>query len=170
MFHHRGRLWRCQGFSLIEMICIVAIISILLAIGSLQFRDYMQRARMEAQTRLLFSQLSKTRVNAICQRRGARVMVFVDRFEVYSSLTDGSAVGPVETHRVSYPLISKNLDLVQGASVDFDERGVTNDWTSVCIEPAGSGAVDSVVVAATRIGIGKRGKGNVCESDYITPR
>jgi prepilin-type N-terminal cleavage/methylation domain-containing protein len=156
-----------RGFSLVEMMCIIAIIAILAVIGTLRFQDYALRYRTEAQTRLLFTELLKARTNAICQRRGTRVKVFTDRFEVYSSQADESTVCPLETHRLSYPItFSKTLE----EHIDFAENGTASDWGSICLEPvAGSGAVDSVVIAATRVKIGRKDKGNDCKSESVTP-
>ncbi|MBJ6801876.1 pilus assembly FimT family protein [Geomonas propionica] len=159
---------RSEGYSLLETMFIVAIVAILAVIGTLQFREYLQRYRTEAQTRLLFTELLKARTQAIYQHRRTRVKLYADRFAVYSSLQDSSTVTPVQTHSLNYRLTSKS-DLAVGQDIDFDETGITYDWCSVCLEDsAGAGGVDSVVIAATRVSIGKKDKGNVCESDSIT--
>lgn len=158
---------RSHGYSLVEMIIVIAMISILLAIGTLQFNDYAHRYRTEAQMGLLLSELSKARANAICQGRGTRLKLYFDRFEVYSSLVNGTGVKPQQTHRLHYPII---WGITAGKdSVDFNESGITYDWGSICLDTdAGSGAVDSIVVATTKASIGKRGEGNDCGSDFIT--
>lgn len=161
---------RTEGFSLVETMLIVAIVAILAAIGTLRFREYLQRYRTESQTRLLFTELLKARAQAIYLRRGTRVKIYATRFEVYSSLQDGSTVTPVQTHLLNYPVTSTgNLDLAAGGNIDFDETGISYAWSSVCLEPsAGSGGVDSVVISATRVSIGKKDKGNDCASNSIT--
>ncbi|MBU5613306.1 pilus assembly FimT family protein [Geomonas azotofigens] len=161
---------RSEGFSLVEMMFIVAIVSILAAIGTLRFREYQQRYRTEAQTRQLFTELLNVRTQAIYQRRGKRVKLYANRFEVYSSLQDGGTVNPLQTHPLPYPVTAtSNLNLVEGANIDFDETGVTNSWGSICVESVdGNGGFDSVVLSTTRVSIGKRDKGDACETDSIT--
>lgn len=163
---------KSRGFSLIEMIITVAILSILLTIGTLRFQEYLQRYRTEAQTHLLYAELLKARTNAIYQRKGTRVKFYQGRFEVYSSQVDGPEVTPLATHLLSYPITSPptiDFDITAGGDIDFDERGVTYDIHSLCLqETPYSGAVDSIVIHNLRTSIGKKDKGDACTSDSIT--
>jgi len=156
---------RSRGFSLLELVVLMALVSILLTIATLNFREYLQRSRMEAQTRLLYGQLLKARVDAVCQRRKIAVKVYPGRFEVYSSeIVDG--VEPRNTHLLNFPITCKDCRLIE-----FDKSGTTTDSGSICLEStAGGGAVDSVVVSTTRISIGKKDQGDGCISDNITKK
>ncbi|WP_224957657.1 prepilin-type N-terminal cleavage/methylation domain-containing protein [Geomonas subterranea] len=163
---------RSSGFSLIEMVVTIAIAAILATVGTLYFQQYQKGYRMDAQTRLLFSELQSARAQAIYQRKGTRVKLFADRFEVYSSQQDGPSVRPVATHPLSYPITSPTtpgFDITVGGDVDFDERGVTYDLRSICLQPsAGHGGVDSVVIHYARISIGRKDHGDACVTDNIT--
>lgn len=154
-----------DGHSLIEMMIIVGVLSILLAVGTLTFREYSARYHIEAQTGLLLSELQKARADAICQRRGTRVKVYADRFEVYSSQVDGAGVGPRETHQLRYPVIWRPNDLTEG--IDFNEGGISYDIGSICVETGGPASVDSVVISGIRLSVGKRNQGYDCISDNI---
>ena len=162
---------QARGFSLIEMIVVMAIVSVLLAIGTLRFNDYLKQYRTEAQTRLLYSELLRARVNAIYQRKAIRVKLYPGRFEVYSSQQDDTrGAKPLQTHALRYPVTcSATMDPVQGYRIDFEANGQTFDECSICLDPsAGSGAVDSLKVARTRMSIGKKDKGDECMPDNIT--
>lgn len=160
---------RSRGFSLIELLMIMGILSILYAIGTLSFNAYLKRYRTEAQTRLLFSEIQKARVDAICQRRGTRVKVYHDRFEVYSSHQDDtSGVHPIQTYPLRFPVVwtpkAKNPFVVE-----YEPWGVLNPDESsegaICLEDcSGSGGVDSIKISSTRISI-KKGEGDDCKSD-----
>ncbi|GFO63907.1 pilus assembly FimT family protein [Geomonas paludis] len=158
-----------RGYSLIEMMIAIGVAAILTATASFYFHKYQKSYRIEAQTRLLFTELLKARIQAIYQRRGTRVKVYADRFQVYSSLQDGATVHPVQTHLLRYPVsATANLDLAAGGNIDFDETGVTYSWGSICLESVpGYGGVDSVVIAATRVSIGKKGAGDDCKTENI---
>lgn len=163
-----------RGFSLIELLTIVGILSILYAIGTLSFNTYQKRYRTEAQTRFLFSEIQKARADAICQRRGTRVKVYRDRFEVYSSQQDdASGVEPLQTYPLRFPVILKKADKsVDSYPIDFEPRGIIDtdsSWNgSICIEDnAVSGAVDSIKIFSTRISIGKKGQGDDCANITI---
>ena len=156
---------RSRGFSLLELVVLMALVSILLSIATLNFREYLQRSKMEAQTRFLYGQLLKARVDAVCQRRTIAVKVYPGRFEVYSSqIADG--VEPLQTHLLNFP-ITWNAS----STIEFDKNGITSDFGALCLEStAGGGAVDSVVVSTTRITIGKKDKGDECDTDNITAK
>jgi prepilin-type N-terminal cleavage/methylation domain-containing protein len=162
-----------RGYSLVEMVTVVGIISILLAIGTLKFRDYMQRYQAESQTRMLYSELLKVRAGALYERRTARVKLFADRLEIYSSTRDSAkGAAPVRTQVLSFPITTNaGGDPIKGYDIDFDARGVVADWCSICIEnqevPA---AVDSVVVSENRVSVGKRGQGDECSAANISSR
>lgn len=169
-----------RGFSLIELLTIVGILSILYAIGTLSFNTYQKRYRTDAQTRFLFSEIQKARADAVCQRRGTRIKVYRDRFERYSTYQDDtSGVQPLQTHTLRFPVIWSQDGEVH--IIDFEPQGITDSEPreivnvtkdsagSICLEDSnGTGGVDSITVSATRTRIGKKRPGNDCIGDYIT--
>jgi prepilin-type N-terminal cleavage/methylation domain-containing protein len=157
---------QARGYSLIEVLVAVGIASILLAIAVPRFTDYLTRYRTEAQTRMIYDELLRTRANALYQRRETRMKFYPDRFEVYSSTAAGSDVAPVVIQLLRYP-----IEINVAGAVDFDARGITWQPRSICIASGeGTGAVDSVVIAETRVSIGKKDKGNECNSGNITKK
>lgn len=169
---------RC--FSLIELLMIIGILSILYAIGTLSINAYQKRYRADAQTRFLFSEIQKARVDAICQRRGTRVKVYRDRFEIYSSQQDNtSGIQPMQSYPLRFPVIWKQEGEVH--IIDFEPQGIIesepreilnitkNSAGSICLEDSNAtGGVDSITVSATRTRIGKKRQGYDCDSEYIT--
>ena len=166
----QGRAMQARGTSIIEMVIAMAIAAILLSIATLSFQDYLRRYQTEAQTRLLFSELLKARVNAICQRRTTRLKIYPTRFEVYSSqCDDAEGVEPLQTHLLRYPITWTGKDSEPAKVIEFQMQGLTFTGCSICLEPsAGSGAVDSIKISTTRVSIGKKDKGNDCDSSNIT--
>ncbi|HJV66697.1 MAG TPA: prepilin-type N-terminal cleavage/methylation domain-containing protein [Geomonas sp.] len=161
-----------RGYSLVEMVVCIGIISILLAIATVSFNRYLQRYQREAQTRMIFEELLATRANAVYQRRATRVKLYSNRFEVYSSSRDDTdGVAPMRTRSLRFPIISNNGggDGVKGYPVTFDTFGITNNNCAICLDEAeGSGGVDSVVIYFTRISIGKKEKGDDCKAANVT--
>ena len=158
---------QARGYSLVEMVVVISLISILLAIGTLRFHGYLIRYKTEAQTRMIYDELRTAQANALYQRRATRVKLYTDRFEVYSSaLEDDSGVAPVATRILKYPLM-----IGTGHDVDFDERGVAQKPRSICLDVSDeTGAVDSVVIGTIRLRIGKNGKVGTCNAENITTR
>lgn len=156
-----------RGYSLVEMITIVACLAALIALGTLMFQRYDRSFRTEAQTRLILTELMKARMNAITQHRVTRVKLYRDRFEVYSSGSDGG--NPVMTQTLNFPLMSNLGGFANGAKVDFQETGFTRDLGSVCVDADGvQPALDSIIISTTNMRSGVKDKGNDCESGNIT--
>lgn len=157
---------QARGYSLVEMVIVIAVISILLAVGTIGFNAYARRYRAEAQTRMIYSELQKARGKAAFERRQLQVMMFADRLEVYSSLA-GNGAAPSASLSLSSPVVMSSTVKI----IVFDGRGLTSDLGSVCLADAGTGsAVDSVVIHKVRTSIGKKDKGDACNSDNITKK
>ena len=164
---------KARGYSLVEMMVVIGITSVLLAIGTLQFNTYLKRYRSEAQTRLIHAELLKTRLNAVYQRRTARLKLYPGRFEVYSSgLDDSAGVAPVRTRSLEFPVTSSaDGNDGSGYRIDFDAKGLATKRGSICIQQADDAvAVDSVVVSASMVRVGKKDKGDDCKAENITLR
>lgn len=159
------------GFTLLETVLVVAVVGILTAIATLNFRAYSLRYQSEAQTRLLYTELMRARLDAVYRGRGVRVKLYPSRFEVYSSTADDSqGVGAVARRELSFPIVCPAApgSAATGYRLDFEPRGTASDEFCICLDPAGAGAVDSVKVSVTRLSIGKKGKGDACNADNIT--
>lgn len=155
---------KSRGYSLVEMVVVIGIISVLLSIGTLRFNEYMVRYRVDAQTRMIHSELLQARADAVFQRRGTRVKLYTDHFETYSSLADDSGIAPVRNQALDFPIIWNN-----GNDVKFDVRGVASVWHSICVDAGdGSSATDSIVISSTRMNLGRKDKGVACNADNIT--
>jgi Tfp pilus assembly protein FimT len=161
-----------RGFSLVEMLTIMATVALLVALGTVMFQRYDRSFRREAQTRFILAQLMKARMQAITQHRVIRVKLYPDRFEVYSSGTDDrNGASPYMVQQLRLPLSSNAVGFGGGAHVDFKETGLTDDWCSICVDAdAQSPGLDSIVISATRMSPGSKDKGNECTSDNITIR
>ena len=146
--------------------------ALLIALGTLMFQRYDRSFRTEAQTRLILAELMKARMQAITQHRVIRVKLFPDRFEVYSSGTDGrNGANPLMVHQLRFPLSSSVAGFGGGFNVDFKETGLTDNWCSICADAdATSPVLDSIVISATKMSPGAKEKGNECVSDNITTR
>jgi prepilin-type N-terminal cleavage/methylation domain-containing protein len=167
---------RERGYSLVEIIVVIGILSILIVIATPLFTDLMKRARAEDQTRTIYTELQRAQANALYLRRATRVKLYRDHFEIYSSQWDNlKGVAPIQSQVLSYPITCNGSgDGIAGYPVDFDPKGVATIATkrSICLDVGESlGNVDSVVVYTTRISIGKKDKvEDACASENITKK
>lgn len=162
-----------RGVSLVEMTVVLGLIGILLAVATLGFKAYARSFRTESQTRLLYGELMKARINAVYQKRETLVLLYPGRFEVYSSaLGARDGVSPLLVHPLYFPVTCNgDGDPVDGYPLRFDSKGLPGNWCSICVEgEGGEGAVDSVVISPNMLRIGKRDKGYGCESAHVKTR
>ncbi len=162
------------GFTLVEILMVIALIGILLSITSLQFSDYLNKDSIERQTKELYADLLATRTVAVTQRTSKRIIVTPTDFTFISSALGG--VSSVRTTKA----ITKPVTWAGKSSVDttaqitFDERGtfdidVGNGSTTICVaSPLEQAQYDSVVVYSTRIHLGKIAFGEACKSANVS--
>jgi len=160
------------GFTLVEIIIVVALFSVLLAIATLQTGGSLEKRAVESQTMFIYGELMAVRQSAMNYKRPRAIVIKRDSFQIYS--TSESTVGPVANHKLKYPLLKGSaLVVAAGVKIQFDERGFTNDANSFCVEPAGStltlngGTYDTVIISGLRLRVGKRSAAGDCKHDNI---
>lgn len=153
------------GFTLVEILVVVGILAILLSLGTLQTRGWLEKGAIEKQTMFIYGELMGVRQSAMNFKRPRTVVIKRDSFQVYS--TANTAVAAVANNRLKYPLmqVSSYVDAA-GVPITFDERGFNSNENTFCVVPSGdttvvnSGAYDTLVISALRIKMGKRTGGN----------
>jgi|PlaIllAssembly_1097288.scaffolds.fasta_scaffold549306_2 prepilin-type N-terminal cleavage/methylation domain-containing protein len=152
------------GFSLVELIVVMAIIGALLAITALDFRTWSVKSAMERQARELQSDLNNARLTAVQKKRFQRVTLKATSysFATYSSVAEYDADGAgtvTSTRNLSYPLGISDYE------IDIDTSGLLlndtgdhlkkNEPINVVIQGGSKAVHDCVQITAARIGLGK---------------
>ena len=164
---------RESGFTIVELIVVVATLSVLLAIATLSTNSWFEKKAVEDQTMTLYGELMAVRQTAMNMKRPKTMVIKGGSYQIYS--TNVVAGTPVVNNSLKYPVMSVNgLVPSGGYKVEFDERGFVTDVNcrSFCVEPGGdlltlnSGTIDSIVVSNLRIKIGKRtAQGAACKNE-----
>ncbi len=155
-----------RGFTLVELMIVIAIMGTLLAIATLNWNEMQTKAAIESQIKTLHADLMEVRLQALYSKTARCVTISSQEYKAYAS-TDTSAT-PVATRKLRYPIVWNGA----GTKLTFDAQGLTSNERSMCILPTNdttvvnSAAVDSIVVSPARINLGWRNGGD-CESANI---
>lgn len=153
-----------HGFTLTELLVVIALIGILLTMATFGFSQYSRKSHMTNQTRLLYGDLMEYRAKALYEKKNWTFKISAASYGIYSSAE--TSVAPVSTVLLKHNVVFNNptVDIV------FDSQGLVNSGKSICIASANDAVVDSVVVSTTRVQIGKKREGESCAADKIDAR
>lgn len=160
-----------RGFSLVELLTVIALIGILSAMGTFGFSRYLVKTRITNQTRLLYGDLMEYRTKALYEKKNWTFKISATGYGIYSSAN--TTVTPVRTVSLKYDVITDNSD-----DVIFDTKGQIrfssdiNDPSltqAACVSSSNDAVVDSVAISATRVLVGKK-TGADCVAANINPQ
>lgn len=150
-----------RGFSLVELLIVVSLMAMLTGIGTYQFASHSRKANISAQTRKLHGTLTEYRMKAFYEKRNWTFKISANGYDIYSSSNVDAA--PVAKVKLAHPVASSDT-----VNVEFNGQGVAKVLSAkaVCVDSTNDSTVDSVVVSATRVLIGKKTEGS-CQSVNI---
>ena len=164
-----------NGFTLVEVLIVIAIIAIILSIATLNFKDMKGKADTEKQTRALQSDITNIRLSAMQNRKRSALMLGPKQYvyKTYSSDNEAISAG-IEINTVSYPFEvrkkteSSTLDSLDIAvdRIEFDSRGYayTDETTTLVVMPVTySGGLDCIEVQKARTSIGRMVDASTCQ-------
>jgi prepilin-type N-terminal cleavage/methylation domain-containing protein len=152
-----------SGYSLVELIVVIAIITTLLGISTIAFHDWIMKARVEAQVREMVADISNLRVRAMTtkQRHSIEISAGKYAFRSYSSEAELIDNGRLISggRDVSFRLKKGPSTLFVGERYEFDHRGMldtgASDVISIFLEHAGDASLDCLNLQAIRVNAGK---------------
>ncbi|MHB8120882.1 MAG: pilus assembly FimT family protein [Desulfuromonadaceae bacterium] len=157
-----------RGFSLIELIVIMALIGILLSIGTLNFNSWSRKYAVEAQVKEMQADVTAVRLRAISTKLSHQV-TFNPTSLVVSSLDDAGVATPLPEFNKTFKFpiqqfSSGTISEFADTNIVFNERGYLPDTGLTIAVGIGlaDAALNCVAIHTARVNMG-RINGNSCD-------
>jgi prepilin-type N-terminal cleavage/methylation domain-containing protein len=154
-----------DGFTLIELIVVLAIIVILLALATQQFHQYTEKTVIEQQVRTIYTDLMDARAQAIMQRDTRTVVVTARNLTIFDG-SGNTIKQEIFPYQIMYPVgneqfVFNTLGMASGAGIPM----------TICVQPVGNtpAGVDGMQIDTTMIQMAKV-TGGSCDSAHISIR
>lgn len=163
-----------RGFSLVELVIVIALIGIVLAISTLDFSTMMRKGQIDKQAREIHSDLVSLRIEAMQKKQRSAAFLGPKQivFKRYSSNAENILTGgttmltkslPNEIRRLSD--MSTPLD-VAADRVEYDTRGFTNNDITLVILPVTINSGDNCILVTTaRTNLGRMTDASTCTAN-----
>jgi type IV fimbrial biogenesis protein FimT len=155
-----------QGLTLIELVVVIGIISVLLGLATIAFRDWLVKYNVESQVKQMVTDFSEMRVRAMTLKQRHSITVNQNNyvFKMYSSDDEALSAGtviPGGAHPVKYALKSNSSTYYNGQVFEVDHRGmVVNTFGgTIYLDSDSSATVDCLTINTLRINPGKKNAG-----------
>ena len=170
-----------DGFSLIQLLTAVAILGIVAAVGTVNYRGWVSKHDLEGQIRQMQADFMNARMMAMTKKASHFVTVAASQVKIYEDTNNngtletgtdtalclwsrafGQAADPVcssagvSLRTLKYPMTWNGTTPLQ-----FNQRGLSNTPCAICVDYVAnssvptSAAYDCVVISNTRIAAGK---------------
>ncbi|SNB46201.1 Tfp pilus assembly protein FimT/FimU [Geobacter sp. DSM 9736] len=151
------------GLTLFELVIVAAVISVLVTIAGLIYRNAAIKSSVENQIRVMYADLLEIRQKALLEKSPRAVKFAERKMSIYPG-TD-TTVLPVQVRDLVHPVTWSGGGQ---CTVAYDTWGVCNSPVTVCVDQdSASAGADSIVISKTRVRIGKRMAGKSCKAEFV---
>ena len=160
-----------SGFSLLELLVVMLIMSILLGIAAISGRTWLTKYQVESQTKSLYTDLMNARVKAMQRNRTYFVVMAAAQYTIYEDTNPGpdgdGVLQPANDTRILQTKLNANYALtippvVAANSINFDPKGMayvtpgspSNLPQTIYVTARFNAAYDCIVIEPIRITMG----------------
>jgi prepilin-type N-terminal cleavage/methylation domain-containing protein len=141
-----------RGFSLIEVVVVIGIISILLGIVTISFNNWTQRQSIDRQVKEMYADLMSIRQQAMVTGMNHDAVLTTSKnmaFRRYSSESDVAGTLVMRRGMTNAVVVSSVTPIV------FNHRGVTVGDTMMCVFSDVNPATDALVITSSKVNMGR---------------
>lgn len=157
---------RCGGFTLLEIMIVIAIVGIVLTIAVSNFRGMMEKYRVEDETKQMFADLMDARGRAMQRNRVFFVQITADGYKTFEDTNpapDGNNILLEGSDTRVASVTVKHLITPGGLSdFRFNRNGIASATGSIWFTSTTQPDYDCITVNTTRIKMGKW-NGTTCD-------
>ena len=146
---------RQNGFTLLELMVVIAIIGILIGIAAPNFMDYLRSRRLSGATMQVFVDLMNARQQAVTQNK--RVWLRIENSHQYKIITDENNNGTVDngesfiTRDLHPDFADVTFTTAAGTKISFLPRGSASSDTIYLNGAAGSKSISISTAGRVKI-------------------
>jgi len=121
---------KTSGFTLIELIVVIGIITTILSIATISFNSWQIRHKIDAQVKEMVSDFSEVRVRAFTMKQRHSITLNANSYVFRSYTSEEEDVGtggttiPGGTHTVTYKLKKADSSYYASDVYEIDQRGM----------------------------------------------
>jgi len=126
VFATASLLDRQRGFTLIEVIVVMAIMGVVSAIGIPAFSDWREKQAVRSATQALIAHLKQARIKAVADNRSVSISFTQTSYTFDADTTGNGSCGLCKNEAVSFSQFANNLTISSAATRTFSSRGTAN--------------------------------------------
>ncbi len=144
-----------NGFTITELLAVIAIMGTLLALAGLAYNAWLQRYNLESQVRTMHVDLLGARAQALQKNTARFVTVAADGYTLAEDTNESGGNAP-DAGDTSHPKKPLKFTSAWTGTILLDSRGLVSAPDKILFNTGGvSAAVDCIVFHTTRIRVGR---------------